>query len=90
MNKLGSIDTEAIVQRQRKDFIRSLKLMKVCLQSNESKESLSYDILQSVGFIDFGCHRIRMLFFCRYCSLMIAKLVIAGVFNLKAASKNDF
>ena len=43
--KNGSIDTEAVVQRQRRDFVRSLKLKKVCLKSNESEESLPYDIL---------------------------------------------
>ena len=42
---IKSIDTKAVVQRQQRDFFRSLKLKMDCLKSNESEESLPYDIL---------------------------------------------
>ena len=37
---------QAVVLRQRKEFVRSLKLMKVCLKWDESEGSLAYNSLE--------------------------------------------
>ena len=54
--KYRRIDAEAVVQRERRDFVRPLKLKKVCLKSNEIEESLPYEKHRVARL-----HRLRML-----------------------------